>query len=171
MVAAGIIRDNERFELIGGEAVPMSAKGASYETVKKELLRFWLRRIPDTVDLLPETTLRIAALDYREPDFVFWPRAITVKDLKPADVQLLVEVSDSSLGYDLGMKARYYAEIGIVELWVIDAVKLIIHVHREATDGRYQSICPVKPGNTATPMFEPTLAVNLLELGLEPLMD
>ena len=37
MVEAGIIDEDERFELIGGEVVPMSPKGARHEMVKIEL--------------------------------------------------------------------------------------------------------------------------------------
>ena len=33
-VAAGIIDEDERFELLGGEVVPMSPKGARHELVK-----------------------------------------------------------------------------------------------------------------------------------------
>jgi Uma2 family endonuclease len=43
----------------------------------------------------------------------------------------VVEVADSSLGYDLGRKAALYAGFGIAELWVIDAVKLETRIHRE----------------------------------------
>jgi Uma2 family endonuclease len=171
MVAAGILTDNERFELIGGEAVPMSAKDARHETVKGELMEFWFAKKPASIRLITETTLRAADCDYRKPDFLFWPRDIAIEDLKPEHIHMLVEVADSSLGYDLGHKARYYAEIGIPEVWVIDAVRLLIHVHREPVDGRYQSIVIVKPGDTATPLFEPSLAVCLMDLGLQPLMD
>lgn len=37
MGRAGIISEDERFELIGGEVVPMQAKGGPHEMVKGEL--------------------------------------------------------------------------------------------------------------------------------------
>jgi hypothetical protein len=40
MVAKGIIDEDERFELIGGEAVPTSPKGARQEMVKIAVNRF-----------------------------------------------------------------------------------------------------------------------------------
>ena len=101
MIAAGILRDDERFELIGGEIVPMSPKGAWHENVKRVLNRQLAKALPPELDLLPETTLRIGPHDFREPDFVFWPSSVTVKDLAPEHVLLTVEVSDSSLDYDL----------------------------------------------------------------------
>ncbi len=49
MVAKGIILEDERFELIGGEIVPMSPKGIRHELVKRaaEALVPSRRRKPD----------------------------------------------------------------------------------------------------------------------------
>ncbi len=96
MMAAGIIGEHERFELIGGEIVPMSPKGVRHETLKMDLNRFWAKRLSHDLNMLTETTLYVTETEFREPDFVFWPRSILVKDLKPAVIQLLVEVADSS---------------------------------------------------------------------------
>ena len=60
MVAAGIIEEDERVELIGGELVPMSPKGNCHEQVKTELLKRWYRAAPDGIDLTPETTFRLS---------------------------------------------------------------------------------------------------------------
>ena len=39
MVAAGVMEEDERVELIGGELVPMSPKGNHHEVVKTALAR------------------------------------------------------------------------------------------------------------------------------------
>lgn len=44
MVQAGIIEEDERFELIDGEVVPMSPKGIRHEVIKGSLLKWWYRR-------------------------------------------------------------------------------------------------------------------------------
>jgi len=43
MVAAGVMDEDERVELIGGELVPMSPKGNHHEVVKTALLACWYR--------------------------------------------------------------------------------------------------------------------------------
>jgi Putative restriction endonuclease len=53
MVAAGIIDEDERVELIGGELVPMSPKGYRHEVLKIALLRRWLRAAPDKIQVAP----------------------------------------------------------------------------------------------------------------------
>lgn len=168
MVAAGIIAENERFELIGGEIVPMSPKGAFHETAKKELIRHWARRLPDDVDMNTATTFRLGDRDFLEPDFVFWPRALGIRGLIPGVVQFLVEIADSSLDYDLGRKAAIYAGLGLPDYWVIDARKLTTRIHREPHDGSFRSIVDLPHTATLTPLRLPMLAVTLADLGLTP---
>ena len=168
MVAAGIIAEHERFELVGGEIVPMSPKGAFHETVKKELNRYWVRRLPDELDLATETTFLTGETDFLEPDFVFWPRAFGIRGLTPGVVQLLVEIADSSLAYDTGRKAAQYARLALPDYWVIDARSLVTRIHRAPADGRYTAVTEHGPGDALTPLRLPSLAVCLSDLGLEP---
>lgn len=58
-----------------------------------------------------------------EPDVVALSRPVTIfadRHPGPADVLLLVEVSDSTLSFDLNSKALLYARAGIAEYWVAD---------------------------------------------------
>ena len=169
MMDAGIIGQHERFELIGGEIVPMSPKGIPHETVKMELSRFWTKALPPDINILTETTLYIDDHEFLEPDFIFWPRSVALKDLKPASILLLVEAADSSLAYDLGRKAKIYASLGIRDYWAIDAVRMITHIHRLGAGGEYGEPLPLAHTELLTPLALPALAVRLADLGLEPL--
>ena len=42
-----------RIELIGGEIVPMSPKGAFHEDVKRALARFWIKALPPEALVAP----------------------------------------------------------------------------------------------------------------------
>ena len=46
-----------------------------------------------------------------------------------ADISLVIEISDSSLIFDLGQKLAFYKSAGIPEYWVVD---LATQVHRFA---------------------------------------
>ena len=59
MVAKGIFAEDDHFELIGGEIVPLQPKGARHEAVKIALNRFFQRTAPDTIEVAQETTLRL----------------------------------------------------------------------------------------------------------------
>ncbi len=110
MVAKGIILEDERFELIGGEIVPMSPKGIRHELVKRELQKHWFPLVVGSqIELITETTLHIDEDEFREPDFLFWPASIPLDQVTPAAALLIVEVADTSLRYDLQIKAPVYA--------------------------------------------------------------
>ena len=166
MVVAGVLLEDERFELIGGEVVPMSPKGNRHELLKGGLNLFWGRRCPDTIRFVPETTFRLSDDTFLEPDFVFYETASGLVRLDGENALLAVEISDSSLGYDLGRKARLYAVYGIRELWVIDAVKLVTHVHRRPGIEGYEEKRLVPPDGELVPDFAPELAVHLGQLEL-----
>lgn len=166
MVAAGVILEDERFELIGGEVVPMSPKGNRHELLKSALTIYWAGRLPDELRFVTETTFRIDEDSFLEPDFAFYRKSTGLVNLKPQNAVLLIEISDSSLGYDLGRKAHLYAVHGIREVWVIDAVKLETHIHRRPGTEGYQEKLLVPPDAALTPDFAPELAVRLGTLEL-----
>jgi Uma2 family endonuclease len=167
MVAAGVMEEDERVELIGGELVPMSPKGNHHEVVKTALLRRWYRLAPDHIDLTPETTFRLSEDTYLEPDVVIYPRANGLRGLTGANVLLVVEIADSSLRYDTGRKAALYASFGIRELWVIDAVRLTTRVFREPAADGYRNAQDFAPTDQLAPLIAPgAFAVRLDELEL-----
>jgi Uma2 family endonuclease len=163
MVAAGVIEEDERVELIGGELVPMSPKGNQHEVVKVALLDRWYRARPDEVLLAPETTFRLSEDTYLEPDIVVYPSALEPKDL--TGVLLIVEIADSSRRYDIGRKAKLYARSGVRELWVIDAVKSTARVFREPGADGYGEARDFTAAERIAPLFAPeAFALRLNEL-------
>jgi Uma2 family endonuclease len=156
MGEVGLIREDERIELIGGELVPMNAKGSRHETLKRQILRRWYKLAPAEIDLIPETTFRLSEDTFVEPDVLIFPQPLQIGQLSAANVLLAVEISDSSLGYDLGPKALVYAHFGLRELWVIDAIEKKIYVHRDPVEGRYRSITPWASGDLVLPAFAPS---------------
>jgi Uma2 family endonuclease len=167
MVAAGVMEEDERVELIGGELVPMSPKGNHHEVLKAALLRRWYRASPDEFGLVSETTFRLSEDTYLEPDVVIYPRTSGIRGLSANNVLLVVEIADSSLRYDIGRKAALYASFGIRELWVIDAVRLTTRVfHDPGTDG-YRNTQDFSPTEQLTPLIAPgAFALRLDELEL-----
>ncbi len=166
IVKAGILAEDERFELIGGEIVPMSPKGIRHERVKGTLAEYWYERRPPEIGVIQETTFHLDEDTFVEPDFVFFKKADGLANLKPETCLLAVEVADSSLAYDLHRKARLYAVFGVREVWVINAQTLVAHVHRRPGIDGYQDKPEVAPDQALVPAFAPTLAVTLGALQL-----
>jgi len=169
MVAAGIIPEDERFELIGGEVVPMSPKGARHEMVKIELNAYLQRVKSDTLHVAPETTLRLDDKNFVEPDFCVFPRSVLPGDMRGPDVLLAIEIADTSLAYDRGRKIGVYAAFGIPEIWVIDANRLVTHLYCDLGAEGYRSISERSPTETLEARRAPSVRMNLAELGLKPI--
>jgi Uma2 family endonuclease len=167
MVAAGVMEEDERVELIGGELVPMSPKGNQHEVVKSALVDLCIRSRPDDCRLTQETTFRLSEDTYLEPDVVIYPRAIGLRGLSAGNVLLVVEIADSSLRYDIGRKAALYASFGVRELWVIDAVRLTTRVFREPAANGYRDARDFGRADRLVPLIAPqAFAVTLDELEL-----
>jgi len=167
MVAAGVMEEDERVELIGGELVPMSPKGNQHEVVKSALIDLWIRSRPDDCRVTQETTFRLSEDTYLEPDVVIYLRTTGLPALTGTNVLLVVEIADSSLRYDTGRKAALYASFGIRELWVIDAVRLTTRVFREPAADGYRNASDFGPADRITPLIAPeAFALRLDELEL-----
>ena len=169
MVQAGIIAEDERFELIGGEVVPMLPKGGRHEMVKVELNRHFQKTAPDRLTVAQETTLRLDDRSFLEPDFCVFPRAVLPGDMRGHDVLLAVEVSDTSLSYDRGRKLGVYAAFGIPEVWVIEAAGLVTHVHRGLGAEGYRTVLDIGPDGDVVAARAEGVAFNFARLGLRPL--
>jgi Uma2 family endonuclease len=74
---------------------------------------------------------------------------------RPADLRLVVEISGSTLGFDLTTKAELYARAGIVEYWVVDVAARRLIVHRDPRQGLYRSVTAYSEEETVTPLASP----------------
>jgi Uma2 family endonuclease len=164
MVSAGIIHEDERFELIGGEAVPLAPKSVAHERVKAALAQFWAPRLPKEIIVAIHTTLRADHDTFFEPDFTFCPRAIGLEGLNAATALLVVEIADDSLAFDLGRKAGLYAAHDLQEVWVIDANTLGATIFREPYDGAYEARGHIAADRPLALPFAPGVATALKDL-------
>jgi len=140
MQDAGIISEDENFELIEGEIVPMQAKTHVHELIKSALTIGVARALPDDLWFGVETTIYLSPNTFVEPDLVVYPRGLKLEEVKGADILLAIEVALTSLAYDRGLKAKLYARHGVRELWVVDAARRTTFVHSGPEADRWRSI-------------------------------
>jgi Uma2 family endonuclease len=166
MLEAGILREPEPFELIGGELVAMAAKNRQHEVLRTELWNYWADRRSRDLKIASETPLRLGDYDAPEPDFIVYPASLLAPDVRADTVLLVVEIADASLSIDLNTKAQRYAASGVREYWVINARTLVTAVHREPQSSGYANRRDVAATELLTPLLAPSLGVRLAELDL-----
>lgn len=117
-------------ELIEGEIFFLNAQHRPHALAKMELydaLRDRLRAIGSTLRPIVEASIAIPERSAPEPDIVLTSKPKGEGLIPLESVALVVEVSDTALGNDLGRKAVLYAHHGIAEYWVADLEARIIH--------------------------------------------
>ena len=165
----GVLKEGDAFELIEGEIVPMAAAKASpHEMMKSRLVRWLARAAPDELGLFVEASLEVSDVSLLEPDIALWPRDIGCRAVTAAEVALVVEVSSSSIAYDLREKARLYARAGIREYWVVDALRDTIRVHRVPVGSAYRDVAEYEAHDLVETLI-PGVAVRLAGFDLPPL--
>jgi Uma2 family endonuclease len=162
MQDAGIIAEDENFELIEGEIVPMQAKSHVHERIKIALNIAIARALPVHLWMGVESTIYLSPNTFVEPDLALYPNGLKLEDVKGRDILLAVEVSATSLAYDRGLKAQLYARHGFRELWVVDATRRATFVHQGPHGEGWRSIVERGPDEllivAALPDFSMRLA-------------
>lgn len=166
LIEIGVLAEDDRVELIGGELVPMAAKGNRHEVVRGAFNNWLRRRLPQEFDYHTEPGWRAGGTHYLEPDFLIGRAGCHPTSATPDEVLLLVEVAQSSLRFDMTTKANVYASLGVREYWVINADTLETRVHREPAAEGYKDVRGVPPGEALTPLLIAPLSVKLGDLGI-----
>src|SRR5260221_6262032 len=123
MQEAGILRPDERVELIRGELLQMSAIGPRHQAALIGGTRSFILAVGNKALISPQGVVLLDRYSAPEPDFAFLrPRedCYAGQHPGPPDILLIIEVADSSLEYDMTVKMALYAIIGIAEYWVAD---------------------------------------------------
>ena len=160
-IAATGLWDRDRLELIGGELITKMPKNRPHMIVFMSVMK-WLVGLLDPMYLNPEGPIDVAPEDNPtsepEPDIaVLAKTAPEYPGANPpaSDVRLVIEVSDSTLAFDLGPKARLYARAGIREYWVFDIAGRRLIVHRSPQAGGYSVVTAYAEGERVAPLALP----------------
>ena len=157
LAEAGILRKEERVELIDGEIIVMSPINHPHRQSVN-----WADRLLNAA--VGERAIELDDSSAPQPDIAVL-RLRPVGDFTPVtpdEVYFLVEVADSSLAFDRETKLARYAAAGIPEVWIANLVNRQVEAHSNPVDGVYRNVLIVHAGATISPQAFPdvTLAVN-----------
>ena len=146
MGEVGILREDDRVELIRGEIVEMSPPGRRHRAFAGNLNQQLAGRLSGRAVVWMQNPIVLTDDTEPQPDLaVLRQRSVSYKEREATaeDVFLLIEVADSSLAYDRTTKMRLYAEAGIPEYWVVDCAAEAIEIHRSPNREGYQDVTRV----------------------------
>jgi Uma2 family endonuclease len=171
MLDLGWFQD-QRVELIEGEVLDMPAQENLHAigiTVSADALRaafgpgHWVR-VQMTLDLTP--------LSSPDPDLAVVPGSPRGSGANnPTMALLVVEVSDSMLGYDRRHKGSLYARAGIADYWIVNLVDRQLEVYRNPVPDAsqpfgfaYADRVILDPGDVGAPLAAPASPVAVDDL-------
>jgi Uma2 family endonuclease len=167
MAEAGILGEDDRVELIGGEVVRMAAMGARHAGCTTRLTQSLVPRLGRSALVRVQLPVAIPNYDEPEPDVAvvrFREDAYGHAHPTPADVLLLIEVSDSTLEFDRRVKIPLYARAGIPEAWLVELRNEAIERHTEPSPEGYRSVRRFRRGETVTSAALPSLVLAVDEV-------
>lgn len=165
MIAAGILHEDDRIELIRGEMLVKMAIGDRHIRCVNRLNKLLTPRVGDDVIVSIQNPIQLADSE-PEPDVVLYRDAPGfVAPPRPADTLLVAEVAYSSIDEDLGPKAVLFAENAITEYWVVDLTSDSVHVHRvPKPDGAWSSTRQLTRDETLTIAALPGISLTVNDI-------
>lgn len=162
MVDLGMFAD-ERVELLRGLLVKKVTQGWLHARVVAWFTEELIRALDRSYEVRPQVPFPASDWSEPEPDV-----AVARKDYQrrehPTELLLVIEVADSSLRRDRGVKLDIYAEAGVPEYWIVDVNTTTVAVHTTPTADGYQTIRTVRDGDVLRPTQLPGVELQVVEI-------
>lgn len=148
-------------ELIHGEIFVMAAQGNRHSVAVSRLYDALRAIFPSPMFIRQQSTHQFTDYLLYEPDLCVLDREPVGDHADDPTPLLCVEISESSLYFDMGGKRLEYAKAGVPEYWVVDLKRRQIRVFRQpnraATEPEkaYESEAIVGDGGVVSPAIRP----------------
>jgi len=165
MIAAGLLADRQ-VELLDGDVVEMAPELPIHRATYRRGARYLEAILGERAVVFTAAPITLPSNGEPQPDIAIVTPPESGYDNRhpgPEDVYWLMEVSNSTLIFDLEEKAPLYARDGIVEYWVVDVPNRQLWVHRHPDAGTYREVLTLVSGSVS-PLNFPGLEVSIERL-------
>jgi Uma2 family endonuclease len=167
MGAAGILGEDDRVELIEGELIDMAPIGSDHAGSVIGLNTVLSSALAGKALISPQNPLRLSLYSEPQPDITvlrFREDFYRTSHPRPEDVLMLIEVAETTIRYDRGVKIPLYARHGIPEVWLIDLQEKRLEIYRQpSNEGYRQILLPAKNERIALSLL-PEVSIVLTDL-------
>ena len=167
MADVGILTEDDRVELIEGRIIVMSPIGSRHAACVKRLNASLSQQVAGNALVSVQDPIQLNDHSEPEPDVALLRLRddfYAVGHPTAEDILLVVEVADTSEGYDREEKIPLYARSGIVEVWLVSLSKHRVEVYTEPAGDLYRQVRYAMRGDVLTLQQLPNvqLAVNAI---------
>jgi Uma2 family endonuclease len=160
MAEAGILRPEDRVELIDGEIIQMSPIGQRHAARVNRANSLFIKAFGDKAVVSPQNPVQLSDWTEPQPDIVVLKARSDFYESKkptPRDVLFLMEISDTTLRYDMKIKLPYFAAALIPEVWIQDINGDSLHIFREPQESTYATSMQLTRGDLVHPLAFPEI--------------
>jgi Uma2 family endonuclease len=153
LAEVGVLAHDARVELIEGEIIEMAPIGTKHYWAVVTLTRLIMQAVGDAAIVAVQAPLCLGKHNEPEPDLSLIKPSVAATGLPTgADTLLVIEVSDTTLPYDVKVKAPLYAQHGVPEYWVFDLDQKVLRRFASPKDGVWTDVSVItSPGRMALP--------------------
>ncbi len=169
MLDAGLFA-GQRFELIDGDLIDKMGQNPPHAYAIRVLL-VWLAKILGAATVRVQLPIEVASADqewtWPEPDLALLSDSkadYRRRHPRGDELLLVIEVADSTVQYDAGLKRDLYARAGVREYWVLDVGGRKLMVHRRPLEGHFQEVFTLSDHDTASPECYPDHSIPVAEM-------
>ena len=165
MGEAGIFSEDDRVELIEGEILKMSPIGSRHAATVKRLNGQLNRLLGDRVIVSVQDPILLNDFSEPQPDIAILRRRddfYAQSHPTAADALLIIEIADTSVEYDHGIKLPAYARSAVPEVWIVDLPAETVAVHANLANGVFRAVSTYQRGDSRTPLRFPDLSIEVV---------
>ncbi len=155
----------KKVELLDGDIVTMPPESPLHSYANQSGANY-LREKLKGLALVRESHPVTLSTSEPEPDIAIVKplgSAYKTRHPEPKDIFLIIEISNTTLAYDLNDKKRVYAQAGIPEYWVVDLNARQVFIFRNPNQSDYQNQETISFG-IMTPQAFPQVELSISEL-------
>jgi hypothetical protein len=167
MLDAGILTEDDRVELIDGEIIEMSPIGNRHAASVDRANDLFTSSFRGRALVSVQNPLRLNDFNEPQPDVVVLRRRADYyasKSRTPEDTFFVLEVSDSTLRYDVEVKLPRYAAASVPEVWIESLEEEFLLVCRNPMGENYATRLSLGRGDAVSPLALPDVVFKVEDL-------
>lgn len=142
LIEAGILTAADNIELLNGAIVEKMPKGTKHANFNDIIANLFFQKLGQKVWIRNQNPIWLDDFSEPEPDIVLVEPPFSryfEKHPTPAEIYLILEVSDTTLSYDRTAKSAAYARAGIRQYLLLNVQERTLEDYREPAADGYQS--------------------------------
>ncbi len=164
MIKTGVFDENDQVELLNGAIVEKMPKGTNHANYNDIIATLLIQQLGNKVCVRNQNPIWLDEFSEPEPDIVLVELPFQ-KYFKahptPNEIYLILEVSDSTLGYDRNTKGEAYARAGICQYLVLNVPEKLLEDYREPSANGFQSKQTYRTGQQFNLVAFPEISLNV----------